>query len=75
MYVTFVVKCCYTAGILEVMFRLLDAYRNKQYITPRVLQLVLTYLAQSYVVFHLLSVFRAPSCPEIPDIPKILKMS
>jgi len=35
------------AGILDVMFRLLDSYRNKQYITPRVLQLVLSYLAQS----------------------------
>jgi len=35
------------AGILESMFRLLDAYRNKQYVTPRVLQLVLSYLSQS----------------------------
>jgi len=39
--------CLCSAGILEVMFRMLDAYRNKQYITPRVLQLVLSYLAQS----------------------------
>ena len=37
----------HAAGILDVMFRLLDAYRNKQYVTPRVLQLVLSYLAQS----------------------------
>ena len=35
------------AGILDVMFRLLDAYRSKQYVTPRVLQLILSYLAQS----------------------------
>ena len=41
--------CMGAAGILDVMFRLLDSYRNKQYITPRVLQLVLSYLAQSYV--------------------------
>jgi len=37
----------FSAGILAAMFRLLDAYRNKQYITPRVLQLVLSYLIQS----------------------------
>ncbi|KFM76182.1 Importin-7, partial [Stegodyphus mimosarum] len=37
----------YTAGILEVLLKLLDQYRQKVFISPRVLQLVLNYINEA----------------------------
>lgn len=36
----------FTGGILEVLLRILDQYRNKVYISPRVLQQTLSYIDQ-----------------------------
>ncbi|VVC86128.1 unnamed protein product [Leptidea sinapis] len=34
----------FTSGILDVLLRVLDSYRNKIYVSPRVLQLTLSYI-------------------------------
>ncbi|XP_014366576.2 importin-7 [Papilio machaon] len=36
----------FTSGILEVLLRVLDQYRNKIYVSPRVLQLTISYIDQ-----------------------------
>lgn len=36
----------FTGGILEVLLRVLDQYRNKVYVSPRVVQLTLGYIEQ-----------------------------
>lgn len=36
----------FTGGILEVLLRILDQYRNKVYISPRVLQQTISYIDQ-----------------------------
>ncbi|XP_072930858.1 importin-7 [Epargyreus clarus] len=36
----------FTGGILEVLLRVLDQYRNKMYVSPRVLQQTLSYIDQ-----------------------------
>lgn len=42
----------FSAGILEVLLKLLNQYRNKEYITPRILQLTITYLSQAVAHAH-----------------------
>lgn len=41
----------FTSGILDVLLRVLDQYRNKIYVSPRVLQLTISYVDQWYVNF------------------------
>lgn len=36
----------FTGGILEVLLRVLDQYRNKVYVSPRVLQQTISYIDQ-----------------------------
>lgn len=40
----------FSAGILEVLLKILDQYRNKVYVSPRVLQQTLNYINQGCVI-------------------------
>lgn len=40
----------FSAGIIGVLLKVLDQYRQKVYVSPRVLQLTLNYLNEGYVV-------------------------
>ena len=40
----------FTGGILESLLKLLDQYRNKIYVSPRVLAEVLSYIKTAYVL-------------------------
>ncbi|XP_049885222.1 importin-7 isoform X1 [Pectinophora gossypiella] len=42
----------FTGGILEVLLRVLDQYRNKVYVSPRVLQQTLSYIDQCVTHAH-----------------------
>ncbi|XP_021185790.2 importin-7 isoform X1 [Helicoverpa armigera] len=42
----------FTGGILEVLLRILDQYRNKVYISPRVLQQTISYIDQCVTHAH-----------------------
>ncbi|GIY51835.1 hypothetical protein CDAR_477292 [Caerostris darwini] len=39
----------YTAGILEVLLKLLDQFRQKVFVSPRVLQLILNYINEAVI--------------------------
>lgn len=39
----------YSEGILQVVLKVLDQYRQKIYVSPRVLQHALNYVKQAYV--------------------------
>ena len=36
----------FSAGILQALFKTMDQYRQKQYVSPRVLQQILNYINQ-----------------------------
>lgn len=40
----------FTGGILEVLLRVLDQYRNKVYVSPRVLQQTISYIDQWWAI-------------------------
>jgi hypothetical protein len=40
----------FSAGILEVLLKILDQYRRKIYISPRVMQQTINYINQGYVI-------------------------
>lgn len=39
----------FSAGILEVLLKILDQYRRKIYVSPRVIQQTINYINQGYV--------------------------
>lgn len=45
LFATFYVKT-FSTGIIEIVLRILDQYRNKIYVPPRVMQMGLNYLNQ-----------------------------
>ena len=45
----------FTGGFIEVLLKVLDQYRRKIYVSPRVLHLTLNYINQGYVIFLSLS--------------------
>lgn len=47
----------FTQGVLEVMLKILDQYRNRIYVSPRVLSDVLAYLknASVFLIFYFIS--------------------
>jgi hypothetical protein len=51
-FATFYVKT-FSTGVIEIVLRILDQYRNKVYVPPRVMQMGLNYLNQWYELFFL----------------------
>jgi hypothetical protein len=43
----------FSAGILEVLLKILDQYRRKIYISPRVIQQTINYINQGYVIQYI----------------------
>jgi len=40
----------FSAGILEVLLKILDQYRRKIYVSPRVIQQTINYINRGYIV-------------------------
>ncbi|XP_025407718.1 importin-7 isoform X2 [Sipha flava] len=62
-FATFYVKT-FSTGVIEIVLRILDQYRNKVYVPPRVMQMGLNYLNQCISIAHTWKMIK----PHIPAI-------
>ncbi|XP_050524127.1 importin-7 [Daktulosphaira vitifoliae] len=67
LFATFYVKT-FSTGIIEIVLRILDQYRNKIYVPPRVMQMSLNYLNQCISIAHTWKIIKPHLAAIIQDI-------